>query len=491
MSSKTNPNHPAEEGGSSERTAVRTDPSTTKSSRSRQGPKTRKQVNDSSNWADTTDGGFDNWKHKLNKNQNKKKNKPRKEQDESLIPQPGKYPIVFDAVSGHVAAVRELMDIDYATILDHSTYVIENLENTPAWEKATAHYTVRDDPIRRLELDVSLHQSALVAAMQNVVACEKERSNPIGSNNHVLRTDFATLRPLRDVANQCGSFTDDSNAIKYEIADVSVDVKRVSRSIQTLNDLIETDTPGNKAIAQTELAARVRLAQARLWLPTDVGDEAWKVRTRILLQQWLDGKGLSYILVDKNLPIWTNVQPPWFAHAVEKLTPKKEEPYTGLDWLFKQNPLTAPQMVAALNKAPQSWYDLTWLEPVKEMATGAKRNIVERDLMFNVKPRDVIEKWQLKWKTWETTFSQFFQTAGSNSTSTEGSLAQFLETEDSDEIVTARAFRPLTHPAMGLQAAFPVRARELKRERTRRSVTTVTSLDLNSIKAAFVSQCQL
>ena len=113
---------------------------------------------------------------------------------------------------------------DLAPMIDHTDTILSVIEPSDSYEKVKAHLGIYDDFEAELEMRKDIYSSAIMSMVQNVTAVEKERQSPLGSNSFVTRTEFETLLPIREAANQAGSFTDNHAAEKYEIKNLNHEV---------------------------------------------------------------------------------------------------------------------------------------------------------------------------------------------------------------------------------------------------------------------------
>jgi len=350
---------------------------------------------------------------------------------------PGEFPILFSTTTATAPVDEQPVTINWASVLDASNQVHQDLQNTSSMEGFLAKkFQGRGDGAVQ-EFHRSFIASGVLCAGQNVINSVQQHDRSIGITNYLLRANISHVRSMRIVANQNGMFTDQE--IGDEITTPGL-VPQIDRCVRTASQVFNAPAlyPG---IADWMTEVRVRT-----WLPINNVDPSFDVTCRHIVAGLLVTHNLNEtVRMSDTLPVLTGVNPPWWPLVQVADQPNfaplfAARPAGGVAWLQWVNNLTAPAL-ATLG--------------VPAARAGA---YVAQDLDFGFHGRGRVEPIIDKWAHMTKGMEEFFNLVDKTALAKSGSVAQLAVVETNAALITTiSTVHPVVVGVASLQALFPSR----------------------------------
>jgi hypothetical protein len=325
-----------------------------------------------------------------------------------IAPQPGKYPVIFDADTGKPTKDCPFV-INVGQVTTNHGSIHEQLAASTNYNRYVAELADGRTRPQVLQFEREFVGAAVLTTAQNVVRSFKENGRDIAGMSNVDKANIVHITPVREISAQYGIVPDSNTGQMF----VPLDIKTTCDKIVRAASAVTTFEGDNIA----DICAAVA---SRAWAPISGEDSEFRYTCRNLLQYWLDRNGFNYILVKRNLPLFTGVDPPWLQLIPEEnLRPQ-------ISWLFAgvNIPRQVNTWVRILNDIPDGFYEGQRVSrPLNRH--GELTDWVATDLGFGLNYKDLMRTIVDAWAPRAPALSTLFHVAGNADCTKEGTLAQF------------------------------------------------------------------
>lgn len=434
-------------------------PSGRPSKKQRNRPRHREKITD---WADAAEREQDHRDSQRKPGHAKMSSKPS-----VPAPQPGKYPIVFDTMTGK-ATHDTTFSVDVGKVVKNQRQVLDAVQFTPGWNKYAAELSESRNAAAVLDFEANFVAAGILTTAQNIVKTFKEHNRDIMGMSNIDKANIVHLVAAREISAQYGIIPDPHTGQMFLPLDVKGTCDRLTRAAHQMRT-------NNGA----SIRAKSLMAESRAWAPISGDDVNFRNTCRVALQTWLDIHNLSFILVEDTLPLFTGEDPPWWPLIAEAARPQ-------IGWLFiNMTEATQANWVTALNGVKANFWNGQRIgRPLNQ--AGQPVNWVAADLGFETNRKaqfgTIVDAWAAK----ASPLASVFHTAGNTECSAMGSLTQFSTVEIADSITYYVNATTNTKTEASLAACFPPSS-FLLRSRTPEFAKVVADVQLREVKTEWVS----
>jgi hypothetical protein len=387
-----------------------------------------------------------------------------------LAPQPGKYPVLFDAEVGK--PVHELcFSVAWDTNVNNHLSVLDSIRYAPGWNTYRAELAQGVTPAETRQFEGQFVAAGVLTTAQNVVRTVKENGRDIQGMSALDTTNIIHTSANRTVSSQYGLVKSSHTGEVYTPASV----KQGSRKAVRASKFIVEHSISADADTTTEDICRS--AASRAWLPTSQVDLDFEVSLRGFAQEWLDRRNYEYISVSKSLPLLNDQDPIWMPGIPEPQRPE-------IQWMFGARPATPAEWAARINAIPVGFYDHTSC-PRPVDINGAPLILDPGDLDFELNERTELSRIADLWANKAVVLEKYFHTNGKAECTSQGSLAQTAQHGQDHGLIEYSNFTTNTANEASLAACFPPRV-HMPYARREREATGVCQMNRDEVTAEWV-----
>lgn len=345
------------------------------------------------------------------------------------VPQPGKFPVVFQTGAGEPAR-DQMFSLDMPSLGSVVCGLPEKFRYHPSFAQFSA-----DAEIDASDFEKQLSVSFLLRLSQQLVHAHVNMGLPQGDFAPVASAELKVFQSLSAVVSQYGEFSSPALGTRYLLSGYEESVSRLVF-----------------AASQIQRSGRVHHVLDRSWLPMSASDRVTKLAVAKALNGFLSRVGISIassVLEDAVLSgsvpdVWEGIKG-FLGEDPEEGQPDLRDRF---DFLFKSYADSAQFTVAfttASSSAALAELNLPWHSP----SAG------HLDWQFNVK--SVFGSLSEMWSRVTATYSRFFEMSSSQAQRGHavGSPAQMVTVRVTDSVTIVKTFLALSAAQFSLAACFP------------------------------------
>jgi hypothetical protein len=355
-------------------------------------------------------------------------------------PQPGKYPVLFQAEVGKPVHEQGFSTAWDTNIRNHYN-ILRCMAYLPEWDRYRAELAQGLTPADIRQFEGEFVATGVLTTAQNIVRTAKLNGRDIQGESSLDKTDIVHTMTNRTVSSQYGVTKSPETG---EIL-APVNIKQGSRKAVRASKYIWQNTQTAAADVTTEQICEA--AASRAWLPSSPQDADFETSIRKYLQDWLNRRNYEFILATRNLPILTNTNPPW-RNVIHN------DHWPEIKWIFAGRPNNIQQWVQHINNIPEQFYEHTSC-PRPIGFNGQPANVNQGDLNFALDERSELGLIADSWAKRAPILQTYFHTAGTADCTAEGTRAQTATHLYEHEAVSYSNYTTNTRTEASLAACFP------------------------------------
>lgn len=378
------------------------------------------------------------------------------------VPQPGKFPVVFQTGVG-----EPTRDQDFTYSPDALETVFSDLSPRYVENARFAEFRSYSDQSEDSFRDWLTVVCFLRLAQQSVHS-HVNLGLPQGDFAPVASSEVPVPSALATVIQQFGEFSLANTGTRYLLRDYQSTVKR----LVFIADFIDRHGKAKEAIRSS-------------WFPQREGDGVTKLVVARALAQWFEKEhkvslpvdSLEAAIISGDQPDGWDVMKDFLGPAPTQESPGPvPNPRDRFDFLFKHYASEAH----AVNGLSAAGTQAVLSELGLHLDSG-----VIGSVRWSYNTKQVFSNIAEKWARISATYAQFFELSSglANRSAAKGSLAQFAQVTDRDGVVVLKALLALSAPELSLAACFPPTA--LVSNEPQRRVIVTTSLNVSQRATEF------
>jgi hypothetical protein len=344
-------------------------------------------------------------------------------------PQPGRYPVVFQAGAGEPSR-DELFSFELTNLHNVVSSFCDNYTKSPKFAEFRAHAGTTNSEFRKM-----ISVSFFLRLAQQVVHSHVNMGLPQGDFSPVASTDVRVLGAVSAVVNQYGEFSVPALGTRFMLSDYESTVIRLIATAKQLD-------------RDRELSPTVM----RMWLPVQQSDGFFKHTVAQSLLEYLEVHDLAVpvtvlkeaVLSGEVPDVWEGLKPFFGPPPGEGEVDTRDR----FDFLFKGQQdaahfvtsWTTPTAAAVLSEL-----SLEWETPLSDHVN------------WSINYKQLFTELSTKWARLNAAYAEFFEMSSgvANRSAACGSQAQLVEVSTTDEVTVVKAHLALSPPQFSLAACFP------------------------------------
>jgi hypothetical protein len=357
-----------------------------------------------------------------------------------LAPQPGKYPVLFDAEIGkpvHEMAFSVSWDVN---VSNHYS-VLDCFRYAPGWNTYRAELAQGLDDTENRKFEGEFVAAGVLTTAQNIVKTVKDNHRDIQGMSALDTTDIVHTSANRTVSSQYGVTKMNETGEVLVPADLKQGSRKAVRASRAIRQQCIDAAPDIK----TE--AICRSIASRAWLPSSLRDCDFDNTLRSYLQDWLDQRNYDYISIMRNLPILTGHDPPWRQAILPAQWPE-------IKWIFTARPETVAQWMTRINAIPAEFYEHTSCpRPIDN--NGVNVDVAEGDFAFDLDDRAELSRIADSWANKAPILFRHFHTFGKAGCTSSGTSAQLASHSSDHDLIEYSNYITNSSSEASMAACFP------------------------------------
>lgn len=389
------------------------------------------------------------------------------------VPQPGKYPVVFQTGAG-----EPTQDSHFAI---SGSSLAESFMDLPEYFKAHARYAEYAAHLGAEGEDFlqEMVTSSLLGLAQQVVHAHVNMGLPMGDFSSISSTDIYNPTAVRAVIHQFGEFSVQSLGTRYLFQAYDEEVAALVRTA--------------KRVSEAENKEQVKDALLEHWLPVVHGDKRTRFILAVHLVKRFERFGISVPIMDVYDGLYTEI--PASVNAAKHILPDGEQDL--YDWMFRPVPTHEHFKVLFCNTQATA---ASGSSPGRPARRGSEvlRNLNlqwkdarEHRLDPNFSAKVEFPELAMTWLKKKAVITKFFSCGSglAEKSTAVGSATQLAEVSTNSGITVVRSLVASSADEYSLCACFPPTC--LSADRARRNVVLSTPLSAKVRAAEFAQQSWL